>query len=289
MTALVHPRHQAQRGRPGPDRRARRDPRRAGSGARRAAPARTAARPGVRIAAVAGRRSAPGRRSALRDRLHAYAEKAMREAGDRTTWTEPDEAYEPAVHARRRRGVRRRAGAAASSTRLSADRRTPAGSNALAAKLVALTMPGVPDVYQGTELWDQSLVDPDNRRPVDFDAPRRGARRRAEDPACAEARRSCSPRSTLRRDRPELFTTYAPVRRDRRGRRARARLRPRRRRRRRHPAPARAGRRGGWGDTTLALPAGPGPTCSPVSGADGARVAELLADLPRRAAGAEDP
>ena len=45
----------------------------------------------------------------------------------------------------------------------------PGWSNALAAKLLALTMPGVPDVYQGSELWEQSLVDPDNRRPVDFD------------------------------------------------------------------------------------------------------------------------
>lgn len=41
--------------------------------------------------------------------------------------------------------------------------------NALAAQLVKLTAPGVPDLYQGTELWDHSLVDPDNRRPVDFD------------------------------------------------------------------------------------------------------------------------
>jgi (1->4)-alpha-D-glucan 1-alpha-D-glucosylmutase len=41
-------------------------------------------------------------------------------------------------------------------------------SNALGQKLLQLTMPGVPDVYQGTELWDLSLVDPDNRRPVDF-------------------------------------------------------------------------------------------------------------------------
>ena len=44
----------------------------------------------------------------------------------------------------------------------------PGWSNALGQKLVQLTMPGIPDVYQGTELWDDSLVDPDNRRPVDF-------------------------------------------------------------------------------------------------------------------------
>ena len=43
----------------------------------------------------------------------------------------------------------------------------PGWSNSLGQKLVQLTMPGVPDVYQGSELWEQSLVDPDNRRPVD--------------------------------------------------------------------------------------------------------------------------
>src|SRR5262249_22105388 len=50
---------------------------------------------------------------------------------------------------------------------------TPYGwSNSLGQKLIQLTMPGVPDTYQGTELWDNSLVDPDNRRPVDFAARR---------------------------------------------------------------------------------------------------------------------
>ncbi len=104
----------------------------------------------------------------LRERLHGYAEKAMREAGDRTTWTEPDEAYEAAGARGGRRGLRRRRGASrAGRPRDPIDE--PAQANALAAKLLALTMPGVPDVYQGSELWETSLVDPDNRRPVDFD------------------------------------------------------------------------------------------------------------------------
>ena len=103
-----------------------------------------------------------------RERLHAYAEKAMREAGDRTTWTEPDEAYEAAVHAAVDAAFDDERVADRSSSDLSDADRRPPGSNALAAKLLSLTMPGVPDVYQGTELWDQSLVDPDNRRPVDF-------------------------------------------------------------------------------------------------------------------------
>src|SRR5260370_17793371 len=49
----------------------------------------------------------------------------------------------------------------------------PGRINALSQKLIALTVPGVPDIYEGTELWDLSLVDPDNRRPVDFDERRR--------------------------------------------------------------------------------------------------------------------
>ncbi|HEX2119788.1 MAG TPA: hypothetical protein VHF91_11435, partial [Acidimicrobiales bacterium] len=49
---------------------------------------------------------------------------------------------------------------------------TPGRVNSLTAQLVKLTAPGVPDVYQGTELWDLSLVDPDNRRPVDYQARR---------------------------------------------------------------------------------------------------------------------
>ena len=105
---------------------------------------------------------------ASRERLHGYAEKAMREAGDQTTWTDPDEDYEAAVHAA--------VDAAFDSPEVREVLETllvrvagPGWSNALAAKLIAITIPGVPDVYQGSELWEQSLVDPDNRRPVDFD------------------------------------------------------------------------------------------------------------------------
>ncbi|WP_028642777.1 malto-oligosyltrehalose synthase [Nocardioides sp. URHA0020] len=145
----------------------------------------------------------------LRDRLHGYAEKAMREAGDRTTWTEPDEAYESAVHA------------AVDTAFDDADvRRVLDGliarvddagrSNALAAKLVAITMPGVPDVYQGSELWEQSLVDPDNRRFVDFDHRAAVLAGTAEDDAATKLQVTREA-LTLRRDRPELFTTYAPV------------------------------------------------------------------------------
>jgi (1->4)-alpha-D-glucan 1-alpha-D-glucosylmutase len=85
-----------------------------------------------------------------------------------------------------------------------------AEANSLAAKLLALTIPGVPDVYQGSELWETSLVDPDNRRPVDFEHRAAVLAGTADDDAAAKLHVTCSA-LTLRRDRPELFTSYAPV------------------------------------------------------------------------------
>ena len=196
-----------------------------------------------------------------RSRLHGYAEKAMREAGDRTTWTEPDAAYEDAVHAAvdaalDREDVRE---VVAEVLGWTVD---PGWSNALTAKLVALTMPGVPDVYQGSELWEQSLVDPDNRRPVDHDLRRSmlaagpGALVGGlEDPGAAKLH-VVTTALRLRRDRPDLFTSYAGVRAvgeaadhvlafDRGGAVTVAtRL------------PLGLLERGGWGDTRLALPDG---------------------------------
>jgi (1->4)-alpha-D-glucan 1-alpha-D-glucosylmutase len=101
------------------------------------------------------------------DRLREYARKAVREAKTRTTWTSPDQAYEEAV-ARFADGV---LGDPAVLARLSVfvDATTaPWRVGVLGQKLLQLVVPGVPDVYQGTELVDLSLVDPDNRRPVDY-------------------------------------------------------------------------------------------------------------------------
>jgi (1->4)-alpha-D-glucan 1-alpha-D-glucosylmutase len=156
-----------------------------------------------------------------RERLHAYAEKAMREAGDHTTWTEPDEAYEAAVHAAVD-ALYDDPGVSRALLALVDEVVDPGWSNALAAKLIALTMPGVPDVYQGSELWEQSLVDPDNRRPVDFGrraellgaiAAGAGARapRGLDDPGTAKLM-LVHRVLTLRRDHPALFRTYTPVR-----------------------------------------------------------------------------
>ncbi|MGH9155499.1 MAG: malto-oligosyltrehalose synthase [Acidimicrobiales bacterium] len=102
------------------------------------------------------------------DRVVAYMEKASREAKVHTSWTEPDPDYDGALAAFvgsvLADGWFRAELADFVAPLVDAGRVT-----SLAQKLVALTVPGVPDVYQGTELWDHSLVDPDNRRPVDYD------------------------------------------------------------------------------------------------------------------------
>jgi (1->4)-alpha-D-glucan 1-alpha-D-glucosylmutase len=102
----------------------------------------------------------------LRSRLHAYAEKAIREAAVRTSWNDPDTEFESAVHSWLDAVLQ--GPVAAEMTSLVTRLDLHARSDALGQKLLALTVPGIPDVYQGTELWEDSLVDPDNRRPVDF-------------------------------------------------------------------------------------------------------------------------
>ncbi|OBK99545.1 malto-oligosyltrehalose synthase [Mycobacterium sp. 1165178.9] len=116
---------------------------------------------------------------ALRERLHGYTEKAIREAAWHTSWNEPDADFEGAVH--QWLDTVLDGPVAGQLTELVAQLNPHAASDALAQKLLALTVPGIPDVYQGTELWDDSLVDPDNRRAVDY-AARRAALRALEHP-----------------------------------------------------------------------------------------------------------
>ena len=153
-----------------------------------------------------------------RERAHAYAEKASREASVSTTWTAPNSAFEERMHAA--------VDAAFDNPEVNAlvasqvERiRTAGYANSLAAKLLQLTMPGVPDVYQGTEFWDRSLVDPDNRRKVDFGR-RRGALAALGDvgsglPGVDEEAAAklllVSRALQLKRSRPDLFTGYLPV------------------------------------------------------------------------------
>jgi len=102
------------------------------------------------------------------DRLTAYLRKAMREAKLTTSWTDPDSGYESAAISFFRRAVADSEVAGRISAFV-AWTGPDAAVNSLGAKLVQLTMPGVPDVYQGCELTGLALVDPDNRRPVDFE------------------------------------------------------------------------------------------------------------------------
>jgi (1->4)-alpha-D-glucan 1-alpha-D-glucosylmutase len=101
------------------------------------------------------------------DRLLPYMEKATREAKACTNWLAPNEAFETATREFIEAIYEDRAfrdDFEAFVERLI----MPGRVNALSQILLKLTAPGVPDTYQGTELWDLSLVDPDNRRPVDY-------------------------------------------------------------------------------------------------------------------------
>ena len=104
------------------------------------------------------------------ERIGKWLEKALREAKLRTSWTDPNSDYESACQQYLRalllndecRGLRQEIADAAAEL-------APAGAlNSLTQTLLRMTTPGVPDLYQGTDYWDFSLVDPDNRQPVDF-------------------------------------------------------------------------------------------------------------------------
>lgn len=142
----------------------------------------------------------------LRQRLHAYTEKAIREAAVHTTWNDPDSGFEDAVHTWVDAVVD---GPVAVELTALAARLDPHGrSDALGQKLITLTAPGVPDVYQGTEMWEDSLVDPDNRRAVDY-AERREALTSMTHPKMRVVRAALR----LRRERPEVFSSgdYRPL------------------------------------------------------------------------------
>jgi (1->4)-alpha-D-glucan 1-alpha-D-glucosylmutase len=106
----------------------------------------------------------------LAERVAVWQQKALREAKRHTAWIAPDEAYEAAcrdflfqiLDPERSSRLWEEVGAFAA-------RIGPAGAiNGLTQTILRLTVPGVPDLYQGTELWDGSMVDPDNRSPVDY-------------------------------------------------------------------------------------------------------------------------
>jgi len=108
--------------------------------------------------------------AALAERMAQFALKAAREAKLHTSWTATDPGYEQALEHFARGTLDPRISSAFLSdfARVLRPVVVAGALNALTQTLIKLAAPGVPDVYQGTELWDFSLVDPDNRRPVDF-------------------------------------------------------------------------------------------------------------------------
>jgi (1->4)-alpha-D-glucan 1-alpha-D-glucosylmutase len=218
------------------------------------------------------------------DRLQAYLLKAIREAKRHTTWTSPDEEYEQAVAAFCTAVL-------ADSAVLESVRRFAAGqagfvrAATLGQKLVQLTMPGVPDVYQGTELVDLSLVDPDNRRPVDYQH-RIDRLQRLDDGAkpdnLSDEKLLVTSRALrIRRQYPEAFTgSYTPLPTSNGHAVAFARgdavitVATR--------LPAALHRLGSWGESTVVLPNGDWKNVltGRVVGTGAARIQELLDDLP---------
>jgi (1->4)-alpha-D-glucan 1-alpha-D-glucosylmutase len=194
-----------------------------------------------------------------RDRAGQYLIKAMREEKTRTSWTDPDTHYEAAALAFTG-VVLADAELTASIAGFASDIAPDARVNSLGAKLVQLTMPGVPDIYQGCELAGFALVDPDNRRLVDY--PARRALLASLDggsPAAdldAEKLLVTSWTLRLRRDHPDWFAGgYTPLHAAgpaaghavafRRGQAITVATR----------LPAGLRQRGGWGGTTLQVPA----------------------------------
>lgn len=107
-----------------------------------------------------------------KERLSAYMRKAVREAKEQTSWLEPNATFEAALESYID-ALMQDHEFIADLERFLAPLITPARFSSLAMNLLKLTAPGVPDVYQGTELWQLTLVDPDNRQKVDYAVRRR--------------------------------------------------------------------------------------------------------------------
>ena len=110
-------------------------------------------------------KAGPEIREELRERLHAYADKASREAALHTKWTDQNTEFEQALHTWIDSLIdEHRAVVDDFANFIDA----PGKRNSLVAKALQLMGPGVPDIYQGSQVWEDTLVDPDNRRFVDY-------------------------------------------------------------------------------------------------------------------------
>jgi (1->4)-alpha-D-glucan 1-alpha-D-glucosylmutase len=156
------------------------------------------------------------------DRMLSYMEKSSREAKTFTSWTDPNPKYDEALRSFIR-SVCEDEVFMESIVGFAAELVGPGRINSLSQTLIKITAPGVPDFYQGTEIWDLSLVDPDNRRPVDYGLRRDMLRQLADmSPEDAMARSDegfpklyVTQRALLaRRQRPDCFgpgAAYTPI------------------------------------------------------------------------------
>jgi (1->4)-alpha-D-glucan 1-alpha-D-glucosylmutase len=235
------------------------------------------------------------------ERVVEYMTKAAREAKLRTSWLSPNEAYEQALS----EFVRSMLGDAEVLSRLRAlsDHIAAHGAaNGLAQAVLKIASPGVPDTYQGSEVWNLSLVDPDNRRPVDYTA-LRALLQRVEGARLEDLRASFADGGLklhvvraalrLRREHRALFIegAYAPID---AGEHVVAFTRTHADRTlvcvtARHGARMRGGAPGwsigaAWGDREIALPPARSYRCAisglTFPGGAPARLAEVFADLP---------
>jgi (1->4)-alpha-D-glucan 1-alpha-D-glucosylmutase len=167
------------------------------------------------------------------DRIKCYLVKALHEAKVHSSWVDPDAEYDDAVQEFAARLLNEQTGGPfLAEFRPFVQRISHFGLlNSLSQTLLRITAPGIPDTYQGTELWDFSLVDPDNRRPVNYEERRRLLAELRDHLAAKGDRRALARELieskedgrvklyltwralTCRRDRPDLFSSgaYLPV------------------------------------------------------------------------------
>ncbi|MGK9167230.1 malto-oligosyltrehalose synthase [Inquilinus limosus] len=117
---------------------------------------------------VIGTWPAGGPHAGYADRIAAYMRKAAREGKDETSWIDPNQAYEAGLERFVRAALAPGNPFTAAVTPFAGRVARIGAVNGLTQLAMQMTLPGVPDLYQGTEGWDLSLVDPDNRRPVDW-------------------------------------------------------------------------------------------------------------------------
>jgi (1->4)-alpha-D-glucan 1-alpha-D-glucosylmutase len=157
------------------------------------------------------------------ERVTAYMEKAAREAKEQTSWTQPNKEFEDALKLFIQR-VLSADGFVSELDEVVQRVQLPGRLNSLTQTLIICTVPGVPDTYQGSEIWDLRLVDPDNRTPVDYES-RQAMLGELEAGMCVEQIMSRMDSGMpklwvlyktlhLRREKPEWFGTeagYAPL------------------------------------------------------------------------------